>query len=176
MTTGNLSAPGLVLLSGLPGSGKTTFARALAESLAADHYESDAIRFELAGKPTYASSESARVFAAIERRSAASLTASRVAIVDATNLTRRDRKRFLHLANAMGVPLIAVRLVAPDDVVRLRIEFPRQGFSEASPAIYAQMKPRVQAFTVPALVVDTRFSLEPSLSLVRRLLETTPSC
>jgi len=171
MTTGNLTPLGLVLLSGLPGAGKTTFARRLAELLPADHYESDAVRFELAGKPTYAPAESAKVFATIERRASASLKAGHVTIVDATNLTQRDRKRFLRLARSIGLPLVAVMVVAPEDVIRARTGSPRDGYSEATTEIYEQMKPRLQAFTVPAVVVDTRYPLEPSLSLIQRLLD-----
>lgn len=71
------------------------------------------------------------------------------------------------------MPLVAVRIVAPEEVIRARIEMPRDGFSEATAAIYDQMRLRVQAFTVPAVVVDTRFALDASLGLVRCLLEAS---
>ena len=175
MIAGNFTAPGLVLLTGLPGAGKTTVAARLAGLVEADHFESDAVRFALAGRPTYTSAESAKVFAEIERRAAASLEGGRVAIVDATNLTRRDRRRFVRLAARRGVTLVVVRIVAPDDVIRRRLDGPRAGASEATVAIYEQMRPRVQPVAGPAVVIDTRFPMEPSLALIVRMLGSTDS-
>lgn len=170
MTTGNSALSGLVLLSGLPGAGKTTFARQLAAILDALHLESDAIRFEIAGSPLYTPPESARVFATLERRAAAALEGGQHAIVDATNLTQHDRKRFFRLAARLEVPLVAVRVVAPDAVIRERLARPRDGHSEANVAIYERMAHRAQPFDIPAVVVDTRFLLGPSLQLVAALL------
>jgi hypothetical protein len=170
MTTGNSGLSALVLLSGLPGSGKTTFARHLATWVDALHLESDAIRFEFAGTPAYTASENAHVFATLERRAAAALEAGRHAIVDATNLTQRDRKRFLRLATRQEAVLVAVRVIAPDAVIRERLARPRDGYSQATIAIYERMAGRPQAFAIPAVVVDTSFPLGPSLELVARLL------
>lgn len=49
--------PLLVLLYGMPGSGKTFFARQLCDQLQAAHLEADRIRSELFEKPTYAKEE-----------------------------------------------------------------------------------------------------------------------
>jgi predicted kinase len=170
-----LPAPALILLSGLPGAGKTTFAHALlAHFPAAEHIESDALRRSLAANPTYAPAESARVFAIAGGRASAALAAGRSVIIDATNLTNHDRKRFLRAARETGARLVAVRVLAPDDVVRKRLSAPRQGHSQAGIAVFEQMRMRPRAFTVPAVLVDTRFDLRPSLMLVLRLATVEP--
>ncbi len=164
-------ARGIVLLSGMPGTGKTTFAHALAERTPLHHVESDAIRRQLFARPQYTRDEHARVFSEVERRARKALKHGELAVIDATNLTRKDRRRFLQLGRKMGVPLVAVRVVAPEETVRERLCRPREGWSEADLKVHEMMKGRAQPFSVPVVVVDSRYPLGPSLDLVLALLK-----
>ncbi|GAB4323115.1 MAG: AAA family ATPase [Dehalococcoidia bacterium] len=166
----------LVLLSGLPGTGKTTFARQLVHALGASHIESDAIRRSLSPDPRYTPAEHARVFAIAERQAAAALESGRHCIVDATNLTAGDRRRFVRLAMRMGARLIIVRLTAPEETVRERLASPREGFSQAQFAVYDQMREREQPVNQPHIVVDTRFDLSASVRLVVCLATEVDTC
>lgn len=172
MPSGNFrpTGPALILLSGLPGAGKTTFAHALADALEFTHVESDALRRALSATPLYTAGESAAVFAQAERLAATALEAGRHALVDATNLSNRDRKRFLRLADRTAATLVAVRITVPEDVIRERLATPRAGFSQATNAIYDLMRDRATRFTPPSIVVDTRYPLGPSIDLVLRLI------
>lgn len=163
----------LILLSGLPGTGKTTFARALSGVLEFEHVESDAIRRTLAPRPSYSHFESGAVFAKAEAQAKAALQAGRHALLDATNLTVRDRWRFMQLASELRAPVIGVRVVAPDAVVRERLAGPRDGHSQADISVYRKMLGRAEAFGVPVVVVDTRFALGPALRLVTTLAGTS---
>ena len=172
MANGNFmdTEPALILLSGLPGSGKTTFAERLSGMLDFRHIESDGIRLAIAPQPTFTFEESGRVFARVEAEARAALQSGCHALIDATNLTRKDRKRFVKLAQALGTKLIAIRLVAPEATIRERLAVPRTGNSRAGVQIYERMSGRPQAFDGPCIVVDTRFDLGPSLNLVRALV------
>jgi hypothetical protein len=58
-------APFLVLVSGLPGSGKSHFSRELCRRYPLAHLNSDALRRALFPQPTHSTDESARLFAAV---------------------------------------------------------------------------------------------------------------
>lgn len=169
-STGNFNRPALVLLSGLPGAGKTTFALLLAERTGAAVVESDAVRHEIAVRPNYTRAESRSVFETVEVRARESLLTGSDVIIDATNLTRHDRARFVRLTRNVRARLVIVRLVAPYEILVERLEGPRAGSSEAGPGVLALMQSRPQAIAQPHVVVDTSFDIEPALSAVARML------
>jgi predicted kinase len=173
MTSGNFptSQPALIVLSGYPGTGKTTFAHRLTSVLDFEHVESDALRRSLAAQPTYSAKESAAVFRRAEERLARALDEGRHALLDATSLTSNDRRAFVRLARRHGARLIIVRLTVPREEARQRLSGTRQGHSQANIAVYDQMQGRAQLISQPHIVVDTRFDLAPSIALVVRLVQ-----
>ena len=97
------------------------------------------------------------------------------ALVDATNLTPGDRRRFFSLAERLSAPVVAIRLTAPPATVRQRLRGAREGSSEAGFAVYERMRPRARPFAGRSVVVDTRYPLGPPLRRVAALLgESSP--
>ena len=110
------------------------------------------------------------MFARVEAEVREALEAGCIALLDATNLTNRDRHRFLRAGMELGARMIFVRLVAPDATIRERLSVAREGHSQAGVAIYEQMRGRPELFSAPVLVVDTRFSLEPAIALIGKIV------
>ncbi len=157
-----ISAPPLLLLlSGLPGTGKSFLARKIAEQLPCVIVESDFVRKTLSdGKPTYASDESAFIhrvsYTVIERL----LLGGTNVIHDATNLAEWHRELVYHLASRTRSRLVIIRTTAPEGVVRDRLvqRFIRRDprdLSDADWNVHEQLAPELETVRRPHLVVDT---------------------
>lgn len=82
-----MNRPELIILCGIPGSGKTTYAE---KNCLAFHLSSDAIRKELYGDEN-TQGNPAEVFALMQDRAIEALNNGYDVIYDATNITRKDR-------------------------------------------------------------------------------------
>jgi len=118
-SAGDLVAGGVctvILAVGLPGSGKSTY---LAK-LGAHPISSDAIRLQLADDETDQTIH-ARVFATVRYLLKQRIELRRpVTYIDATNLTRRDRRPFIALAQKHGCRIEALFFDLPLDVCKAR--------------------------------------------------------
>jgi predicted kinase len=108
--------PRIVLAVGLPGSGKSTYFA----SLGANPVSSDAIRLHLSDDETD-QSINGRVFATMRYLTEQRLELQRpVTYIDATNLTRRDRRPFLDLARTHACEIEALFFDIPLAVCKAR--------------------------------------------------------
>jgi protein phosphatase len=109
--------PGLVVLIGAAGVGKTTLAARL--FAADDVVSSDELRAAVSGD---AADQRAtrRAFAILHREVARRLAANRFVVVDATSVERASRRALLTLAAAARVPAVALLLALPAELVRAR--------------------------------------------------------
>lgn len=106
------------MLIGLPGSGKSTFARDLAESPDWVHLSSDAI-----ARSHSAFDESIdyqKVFAEMYRQTAAALSSGKNVIYDATNLTSKRRRSFLNRIKPHQAETEALVFLTPYPILKER--------------------------------------------------------
>ena len=168
-----LVEPAFVVVSGLPGTGKSHFSSKLAERLPFVILESDALRKALFPSPGYRASESSRLFRAIHRLIERLLKKGIPLILDATNLSERYRERLYSIAYRLDIKLILVRVEAPPDVVQERLKARREGMESASKSdagweVYQRMKPAVQKIRRKHYVLDTSQDISPVLDKIMR--------
>jgi predicted kinase len=168
-----VTRPGFVAVSGLPGAGKSYFCSKLAERLPFAILESDALRKVLFSTPDYSAKESQRLFRAVHSLIEKLLERGVSLILDATNLSEQNREYLYSIAERLGVGLVMVRVEAPDEVVRQRLESRQENpesNSDADWMIYQRMKSSVEKIRRKHYVVDTSRDITPVLDKIAKEL------
>ena len=163
--------PGLVIVSGLPGTGKSYFSRRLAQRVPLTVVESDAMRKALIPRPTYAPEESARVFAAVHGLIDALLSEGIPVLLDATTLLEAHRQPLYEIAQRRKAWAILVLTVAPSQEVRRRldsrpVQAQRADSSDADWTVYERMRYAQEPTSRPHYRVDTTRDITPVLDSI----------
>ena len=164
-------SPKLLVLAGLPGTGKSTFAATINARYPFLTLETDRLRKVLVGQPQYTPDEHSRVFRACHRLIDEFLGLGYPVLFDATNLTERNRKPLYAIARRLQVPLLVAALTAPPGIVRRRLEDREAGldpetWSDAGWEIHSRMAPAWEPVKRPHLLVDTAADIGPAVSKV----------
>jgi hypothetical protein len=165
--------PAIIVVSGLPGTGKSYFCHRLAERSPFLILESDALRKQLFPLPTYSASESTHLFRTIYYLIEELLKKGIPVILDATNLSERHRERIYNIAERLSTRLIMVRVEAPPELVQKRLnkrlrKTNTEDNSDADWSIYQRMKTTVQKINRNHFTVDTSRDITPVLDKIVR--------
>jgi predicted kinase len=163
--------PALVLVTGLPGTGKSTLARGLAERAGFEVIRSDVVRKELAGlqpeapasspwgRGIYSHEWTRRTYAECLSRAEALLFEGKRVAVDASFASAASREPFLRAARAWSVPLSWFVCRAAPEHVRERLVARTGDASDADWATYESARrhrePDAAAGDVRPVVIDT---------------------
>lgn len=163
--------PVFIAVSGLPGTGKSFFSRKLAGRLPLVILESDALRKVLFPVPGYSQQESARLFRACYFLIEMLLGKGISLVLDATNLVEKYRERLYHIADRLNAKLVLVRVEAPLQLVKERLQA-RTGDpetrSDADWEVYQKMRPSVDRIERKHFVVDTSRDIIPVIDKIAR--------
>ena len=171
-----VARPTLVLVSGLPGTGKSYFCRKLAERVPLLVLESDHLRRLLFSRPVYSRDESSRLFRAVHALLRDLLDQGMNVALDATNLEEHHRERLYHIADQLNARLIIVRLKAPPEVVEQRLRnrtvgLDRSDHSEADWDVYRKMEPVSEPIRRNHFQVDTSKDITLALEKVAHIID-----
>jgi predicted kinase len=181
------AAPLLLITMGLPASGKTTVARALARRLGLVHLSSDVERKRLAGlRPTthrvdpferglYSRAMSRRTYAALQRLAARCLRKGQSVVLDATFGQPAERAAVRQIARRSGARLVVVVCQADEAVLRARLAARAADPNRVSDARLELWPALRAAFNQPTeltdlLTVDTTLPLQQVVDQVLALV------
>jgi predicted kinase len=124
----------IVIVMGLPGSGKSYFASRLAEMMNAGYISSDKVRKTLIGRSTYLEEEKELVYANMLAQMQRMIKENKDVVLDATFYTNAIRKKFINAAGETA-QIIFIEIIASEDLIKERLKQIRED-SEADFSIY----------------------------------------
>lgn len=165
----------LVLVGGLPGTGKSTVAGGIADRLNITLLSSDRIRKELAGispqtsasspygEGVYSADHTDRTYAELLNRAEKLLSHGESVVLDASWNDGRRRDAAVALAERLDADLAALRCVAPTELTAERLRRRRGDVSDADEAVAEAMAAHADPWP-EATVLDTRQPVETSVA------------
>lgn len=154
MNKSNSATKIVIIVCGLPGSGKTYFANHLAEHLDAKHISSDRVRDELGMKGQYKPQNKDAVYDEMLKRMQEACNFNNIVIIDATFFSQHIRQRFLDVIKEVGARHYIIEIVASDRVIQRRVTRKREE-SEADYDVYLKLKNSFDPIQHPHLTISS---------------------
>ncbi len=160
----------LIIVCGLPGTGKSTIAASLAKRFSAELLSSDVIRKRTFSKPVYSEDEKLTVYRKMAEEAEALLNQGRNVVLDAT-FSRSDYLRLAEeAARNAGANYYMVLCSLSDAEVRKRLEQREKGPSDADFAIYLKLKAGFEPVKGDHLVIDASKPIQGIVDEVGRFV------
>ena len=144
----------MVLVGGLPGTGKTYFSLRLCDKLDASYINSDLTRKQMDAHGRYAFEDKLNVYEEMAHRAAEELRRGKGVIVDATFYCSRMREIFSTLAQLMHFKLVFIEIVADENVVRKRLRGAAAGDDDLS--VHNFVKTQYEQPDIDHLVIESK--------------------
>ncbi len=169
-TTGSCGLT-LIVVCGLPGSGKTTVAETAAERITANLLRTDVVRKELFPDPDYTDQEERAVYSTLFDRARQSLDSESPTVLDGTfhRENHRDQAREVGVTRQATVRMLKVE--CPESVVRERIETRTDDASDADFEIHRLFRESFDSVSDDCIIIDNSGSIETTH---RQLEESLP--
>ncbi|MFW9855410.1 MAG: AAA family ATPase [Candidatus Thorarchaeota archaeon] len=177
----------LILIVGLPGTGKTTFARKLQTFLPEDviYLSTDSIRRNIFQPSTvradpgeydvgiYSTASRDLVYQILLFIGELLLGLNHVLIIDGTFYTQKKRKQFFSICERLNQGIILIETRCSEEIVKARLEKrirQEESASDADFGIYLKIKEQFEPLKRERLIVNTELDPTPILEEVKKRL------
>ena len=143
----------IVIVLGLPGSGKSYFASRLAQMLGADYVNSDRLRKELFPKRTYSAEETSKVYGAMFKTMEEAIAHSKNLVLDATFHKNAMRKQLKDSTKGKE-QLFFIEVQANENTIKERLKKSRP-FSEADFKVHQLIRQQWEPLQIPHLTLES---------------------
>ena len=143
----------IVIVFGLPGSGKSYFASRLAKMINADYINSDRVRKEMFKSRTYSEQEKAAVYNEMLEKMKEAVSQRRNLVLDATFHKNETRNIFIQGMKGKG-KIFFIEVWAGENIARERLKESRP-YSEADFEVYKLIRQYWETLNEPHLMLES---------------------
>lgn len=162
----------IIIMSGLPGVGKTTVAKNLSPLLDATLLSSDKIRKELIANPTYQRDERELVYQVMMLLAKYLHDAGKNCILDATFNKEEFRNQVKEKTNCPDGQFFIVECVCPEELCISRIKARKDDYSDADISVYQKMKKIYEPVKSKHITVDTSDDAKSNAEIIyKKIIE-----
>jgi len=161
----------LILVCGLPGTGKSSFSKELSKRFSAVHINSDVVRKKLFTTPSYTVEEKNTVYNDMAAQAEELLKKGKNVILDATFFHRKYRNLMRETAGRTGVKTHLILCYLGESETKNRIMQRKSGVSDADYEVYLKLKKEFEPIEGKHLRIDTSMPLKKRLKLVEDFIE-----
>ncbi len=164
----------ILVLCGLPASGKTFLAEELSRELGCVHLNTDIVRREFVEKPDYSEKEKREVYKRMLELTARELEQGNCVLLDGTFYRRALRKKAEELAKKYSDDCVFVKLLVSDGEAKRRIsgrKGKKKSPSDATFPVYLKIKKQFQPIKGEHLEVDSEIPLRKQVKKVSFYLQ-----
>jgi predicted kinase len=163
----------LLLIAGLPGTGKSTVAKAFVVRYGGVHINSDLLRNAMQLRGHYDPSDKEKVYQTMLDSTKGALMDNRSAVVDSTFISNRIRENFEAIAKECKVPFFWVEMHAEEECLQERLSKLRPD-SEADFGIYLALRDIQEKIIGPHLELwSDKLSLEDMVESIHNYTSKT---
>lgn len=160
----------VIVVFGLPGTGKSFFAQQLAQLLHASYYNTDIVRKQLDKKGNYSDQHKQQVYQELVSLARVSLHNQKQVVVDGTFSKKQYRQLLAEVASEEGADIFWIQTTADDTTIRQRVRQSRK-HSEADYAVYQKVRAEFEAADFSHLVLDSsRLTVEEMIQKARHFI------
>lgn len=142
----------IIVVLGLPGSGKSFFAERLAKKLDMAYLNSDSIRKELSLMPSYSFEDRLNVYDEMFNRVYTLSANGYSVILDATFYMQQLRDKLISISQSCKNAICFIEIKASEKIVEDRLLKPRT-FSDADFSVYQKIKNQFEPISLDHLVL-----------------------
>jgi predicted kinase len=158
----------LIIICGLPGSGKSSLARKLKTQLPAAYLNSDIVRKQIFKKPQYTPEEKKQVYDEVVNQAEKMLLKKKNVIVDATFYTKKYRQLVVGTARDTGSRYCILLCKLPEDITKSRLEMrekSQRAVSDANYEIYLKLKEKFEPIEGDFLEIDCSMPIKKQVEI-----------